>query len=279
MKKIVAILGSPRKQETAKILSWVEDYFKTKNDVEFSTIFLPDQEIKMCKGCFACLSKGEEFCPLSHDQAISIFQHMLDADGVIFATPVYSLQVTAYMKNLLDRLAFVFHRPSMFHKTFMGIVTQGVYGEKKTLSYLNEVARFWGFRVNKGLTFTTPPNSLTKEDYEKMKTKTQNVSERFYLNILSDKMPVPTAFELFLFRMNRSIKPSIQQESPRDYEYFKQKGWLESDYFYPTSLSPFKILIGWLVDRFGAKIGKQIETKNKIIQNQRYSSFDSVGGN
>ncbi len=36
----------------------------------------------------------------------------------------------------------------------------------------------------------------------------------------------------------------LQNESFRDYRYYTENGWFESDYYYPVKLSPFKKAIG-----------------------------------
>ncbi len=59
-----------------------------------------------CRGCGTCFLKDEEHCPLEDDRDLLI-RRMEDSDGVVFATPNYSLQVSGIMKTFLDRLAFV----------------------------------------------------------------------------------------------------------------------------------------------------------------------------
>ena len=46
-------------------------------------------------------------------------------------------------------------------------------------------------------------------------------------------------------------------QSCRDYHYYKEKGWFESDYFYPTSLGLIEKLAGHLLDFTGLQIVKQ----------------------
>jgi hypothetical protein len=43
-------------------------------------------------------------------------------------------------------------------------------------------------------------------------------------------------------------------ESCRDYTYFRDKGWFESDYYYPVKLNPFKNLIGKIFDKLAIQI-------------------------
>jgi hypothetical protein len=45
----------------------------------------------------------------------------------------------------------------------------------------------------------------------------------------------------------------IQQKfdhNSRDYEYYLEKGWFDSDYYYPARLGPFKKAAGMLFERF-----------------------------
>ena len=47
-----------------------------------------------------------------------------------------------------------------------------------------------------------------------------------------------------------------------DYRYYRDKGWLESEYFYPVRLGPVKKLMGKVFDSIQAKrTGKILRTK------------------
>jgi hypothetical protein len=52
-------------------------------------------------------------------------------------------------EELMDLLAFVFHRPRFFGKAFLAFVTQGIYGGNSVVKYLEKVGGFWGFNVVK----------------------------------------------------------------------------------------------------------------------------------
>jgi hypothetical protein len=43
-------------------------------------------------------------------------------------------------------------------------------------------------------------------------------------------------------------------ESYRDYTYYTEQGWFESDYYYPTGLGPFKKGAGKLFDWLSARM-------------------------
>ena len=154
MKKVTAFIGSPQKQATYHAIQEVEKNLKSYAEIDFEYVFLKDYKLEYCKGCKLCFNKGEGNCPLKDDRDL-LLDKMNNSDGVIFATPNYAFQVTALMKNFLDRSAFVLHRPRFFGKTFMSIVTQGIFGGASILKYLDNMGENFGFRVAKGCCLRT----------------------------------------------------------------------------------------------------------------------------
>ena len=90
-----------------------------RQENEIKEFYLPNDLPYFCCGCKNCFLKGEEFCP--HTEYVKpIWNAILDADLLIFASPVYALRTTAQMKTLLDHLCvhWMVHRPEekMFNK-------------------------------------------------------------------------------------------------------------------------------------------------------------------
>ena len=75
-------------------------------------------------------------------------------------------------------------------------------------------------------------------------------SRRFYARLTKPAYPVPTLFNLWGFRMGRTVIRLMLDDSSRDYTYYRDKGWFESDYFYPTRLGVLKKAAGSLFDSF-----------------------------
>ena len=115
MKKVTAFIGTARKKQTYYAVQRFLSSLQSFGDVEYEIVALTDYRVETCRGCKTCFNKGEEFCPLKDDRDVLIGK-MMTSDGVVFATPNYSYQVTAIMKTFLDRLGFVFHRPQFFGK-------------------------------------------------------------------------------------------------------------------------------------------------------------------
>lgn len=201
-----------------------------------------------------CFNKGEEYCSLKDDRDL-LLRKMIDSDGVIFATPNYSFQVTAQMKNFLDRLGFAFHRPLFFGKAFTVIVTQGIFGGTTIAKYLECLGGHWGFRVVKGccLTALEPRTAL---EQKKITKKIQKASARFYKELMCYTLPIHSFFRLMMFRVIRTSYRTTIGEEYRDYQYFKEKGWFESDYYYDVSLGLIKKSAGRLFDFLGERMAK-----------------------
>ena len=99
--KVIGINGSARKDgNTALIISKVFDELNTEG-IETDLIQLAEYEIQPCRGCFACKGRGN--CVFANDGFAEIFNRMVEADGIILGSPVYSADVSAKMKAFLER--------------------------------------------------------------------------------------------------------------------------------------------------------------------------------
>lgn len=255
MKRVTAFIGSARKQATYEAVREFERNLNSYTEVEFEYVFLKDYRLEFCRGCKLCFDKGEEFCPI-HDDRDLLIDKINHSDGVIFATPNYSFQVSAPMKNLLDRLAFVLHRPCFFGKAFTSIVTQGVFGGNSIVKYLDSMGENSGYSVSKGCVLTTL-EPITKAAEEKNSRKIKKAASRFYRVLMRPSPPNPSFFRLMMFRMSRTTMKEMLSNEYCDYRHYKEEGWFQSDYYYDVSLNPVKKLAGWFFDFIGHQMSRQ----------------------
>jgi multimeric flavodoxin WrbA len=103
MKKVLGIVGSPRKRGNTHLL--VESILDGARDggAETRLLFLDDQEILECVGCHACW-KGK---PCSrNDDMNDLYEMIAESDVLVFGTPVYWYGPTALMKGFIDRFVY-----------------------------------------------------------------------------------------------------------------------------------------------------------------------------
>jgi multimeric flavodoxin WrbA len=256
--KVTAFVASARKKHTYHATEKFMTRLQELGDMEYEIVALSEYNLQTCRGCRVCFDKGEEFCPLQDDRNLLI-NKIMDSDGVLFATPNYSFQVSGFMKVFLDRLGFVFHRPQFFGKAFTSIVAQGIYGGGKIVNYLDFVGNGLGFNAVKGsCVMTIEP--VTEKAQAINDKKIDSLSKKFYSQ-LTNKTCQPSLIKLFLFRMARSSMKIMLDDRSRDYKFYKENGWFESDYYYPVKLSPLKKLSGELFDRRVSHIAR---TKNRV---------------
>jgi len=247
MKTVTAFVGSARKKgSTQTAARQFLDNLQSFGGVQSEIVFLSDFNLGVCRGCKTCFLRGEERCPLKDDRDVLIGK-MMASDGVVFATPNYSFQVSAITKIFLDRLGFVFHRPCFHGRTFTGIVAQGFYGGGKLVKYLEFAGGALGFSVVKGSCITAL-EPMGEKERRKMEETLARQGRRFHERLSNPVNPAPSFFQLMGFRMGRTAARIELGEDDRDYTYYRDKGWFDSDYFYPTRLGPLKKTAGAVFD-------------------------------
>ena len=252
MKKVTAFIGTQTRKHTYQAVQEFEKNLKQYGEIDFEYVFLSDYHLEFCRGCKVCFDKGEEYCALKDDRDV-LLEKMEQSDGVIFATPNYAFQLSARLKNLFDRTAFIDHRPRFFGKTCTAIVTQGIGKGGDILKYLYFTGENLGFHASKGCCINTL-EPMTEIQQRKLVQKVKEASARFYKQLLRPTPP-PSFFRLMMFRMTRPLIKSAG-EKYRDYHYYKEKGWFEADYYYPASLGLPKRLAGYLFDFIGRQMVK-----------------------
>jgi multimeric flavodoxin WrbA len=253
MKRVIAIIGTQTRKATYHAVEEFEKNLKEKGDIEFEYVFLSDYHLEFCRGCKVCFDRGEEYCPIKDDRDV-LLEKIIQSDGVIFATPNYAFQLSARMKNFLERIAFINHRPRFFGKTCTAIVTQGIGRGEDILKYLYFSGENLGFHISKGCCINTL-EPMTEIQQEKLVQKVAKTSDRFYRKLMRPT-PSPSFFRLMIFRISRPLIQSVG-EKYRDYRYYQEKGWFETEYYYPTSLGLPKKLAGYLFDIIGRQMAKQ----------------------
>jgi len=102
--KVLGIVGSPRKDGNCDVL--VKEFLEAVNaDTEY--IFLNEKDLNGCNACMGCV---EGDCVIN-DDGNEIIKALLDADVLVFSSPIYYGQITAQAKSFIDRFYQVSRNP------------------------------------------------------------------------------------------------------------------------------------------------------------------------
>jgi len=105
--KVVAFSGSARKDGNSAIL--VRQVFEEleKEGIETELVQLAGEIIRGCTACYKCFATKDRRCAVSNDPVNDCIAKMVQADGIIIASPTYFADITAETKALIDRAGMV----------------------------------------------------------------------------------------------------------------------------------------------------------------------------
>ena len=236
--KILAIISSHRKNgHTSKVVSLLKEEMEklalqNEEFIEFEKIFLGDFEINHCKGCRACMDRGEELCPWKDDVPL-LKSKIHEADAVIFASPVFVGDVSSSMKALIDRLAYVCHRQEFYDKCAMILATTNATSLKRTIHTMGAATYSWGFKTIGTKGFKTSSSLDSKQTLKNRYSKDISRLAKKLLNGVKDEVYLnPSAFSMAVFKIQKKYRSNPELSSPIDYAYWKKQGWTDQNATY-----------------------------------------------
>lgn len=100
--KVTTILGSPReKGNTARVLGLFEELIAQDHEVD--RINIVSRKVNGCLGCRICQEVTDQPGCVQEDEAVSIFERLIAADALIYASPLYCWGFSSQMKAFIDR--------------------------------------------------------------------------------------------------------------------------------------------------------------------------------
>lgn len=227
--KIVAIIGSPRGQGAGyRIVKTIEERMKAMGEVDFRYLLLKEANLKNCLGCYTCMARGEERCPLK-DQRAAMEQELLEADGVILSSPVHVANVSLLMKNFMDRFAYTNHRPVFHRQKVLTVVNMAGTSRKETQAALRWA--LGGSQLVHELAIQTPPWPQTDEAVAEKERAIEAAAARFYRACLDTSLPTPSFGRYLTFLMMQRLARVSREYLTKDFAFYEGKA-----YYYETRL-------------------------------------------
>jgi len=182
--KVVAFNGSPRKDgNTALLINYVFEELK-KEGIETEMMQIAGKTLRGCTACYQCYTNKDKRCVIKGDEVNHYIEKMIEADGIILASPVYFTDVTAEMKAVIDRAGFVTRGNGSLLKRKVGAAVIAVRrgGQLHTFDTLNHFflisqmivpgSIYWNFGIGRNIGDV----HQDEEGVKTMKTLGQNMA-------------------------------------------------------------------------------------------------------
>ena len=98
--KVLGIMGSPRRQGNTDILLDKALEGAVEAGAEVEKVLVSKLKISPCLEIYACLKDGN--CSIKDDMQL-LYKKLLEADHIIFASPVFFYGITSQAKAIIDR--------------------------------------------------------------------------------------------------------------------------------------------------------------------------------
>lgn len=126
--KIVVLTGSPRKNGNSAILA---DRFIEGAQEAGHEVYRFDSAFKKVEGCMACNRCGMDGSCVLNDDFAALRPHLIAADMVVFATPMYYFSLSAQLKKVIDRFYSVNGQIKGAHKKAALLMTYADTSDKE----------------------------------------------------------------------------------------------------------------------------------------------------
>lgn len=149
LKKLAAVIGSPRgsNSKSYDIAHKISEGLRNKNiDISSEFYILSELEINRCTGCLGCFAECSS-CLIFDDDMNMLEEALINADLIIFASPVYAHNVSGDMKVFIDRLCHFLHIMRFAGKYGVTISTSSSNGNAFVDNYLFEMMEYFGIDV------------------------------------------------------------------------------------------------------------------------------------
>lgn len=213
---------------TYRYTTQIIDLFKKKANTDLGldievAFYTPLNSILLpSTGCCNCFSYGK--CPNEKnpdDQGDEIKKQLEKADIVLFASPVYSHNVSSDMKILIDRISHWGHIFKLVNKSAFVITTSESNGSTFVADYLEKTFRFMG------ATIACTTNFINSEDFLADDYIEETVEKLLFVCRPGYKFDFTNGQETTFQTLKLILKD--YPENHFEYQYWKESGLFESD--------------------------------------------------
>lgn len=143
--KTLVLHGSPRRGGNSDTLAKsLEDGMREGGAIHFWHFYANELDIGHCQGCMTCQDSDDNSCAIQDDMQ-EIYSAFIEADTVVFATPMFWGYMTSQLKTILDRMEALAVGPEEWWrgKTFVAVITYW-YHYESTVKFFERICPTFG---------------------------------------------------------------------------------------------------------------------------------------
>ena len=191
---------------------------------EVEIIELADMQITPCTACESCSLDGR--CVFADDFPAA-YDRMQDADGLVFASPVYVDNVSGQMKVFIDRLADAMHYQNFSGRYGCSIATTEISGGDAVVGYLNLALNYLGVTTVGGMSVALgdDPEAIDRAESAARdlgRRLVRAIDERPQYPDQEAEMAENREYFAGIVRTNRDWRPD-------EYERWVREGWIREE--------------------------------------------------
>jgi multimeric flavodoxin WrbA len=144
--KSIILHGSPRKNGNSDTLAkYFIDGFISSGDNESLDFYINDLNISPCQGCLSCKTALNHNCAIKDDMQ-QIKSAFIEANIIVFATPMYWGYMTSQLKKVMDRMEALTWE-HFKGKTFVVLITYHHHCES-AVAFFKRITPFFGIELH-----------------------------------------------------------------------------------------------------------------------------------
>lgn len=184
MVKVCIIAGTNSEQSLCvKAVNGVINEIETTYKISKKFFQIIDYLVMDCTGCKLCFKTRK--CPLDQLDAMNKIKNtMKSSDIIIWASPVYSNNVSGSMKNFIDRIRTYIYTMELEHKKGIIISTTSFSGSENVNKYLAKIMFKCG--INVVGVYTILDNEILNKNL--FLSKISEIVDNILLNINEDRL-------------------------------------------------------------------------------------------
>lgn len=224
--QIVGIQSSPRgkNSNTLKLLeAALEGAAETGAETEI--VDVARLKIRFCTACDTCHKTG--ICPLKDDYPV-VQEELLAADGIVWSSPNYMMNVTAQLKTVFDRSPIIMHEQLFEGKYGFSLVTAGSGADEVdfVLGVMNQFMTRGGGNIIGGVGYAAAqgPAAMEAAVRQAREMGTDLVQAIKEKRRYPEQETVHTAMK----ERFRYLIQANKEDWQHNYDHYVEKGWIKA---------------------------------------------------